>query len=285
MAKKPSASGAKGLSTAELRAKTSAGWLKLAEKANALARLESGAPAHVSIVGMGPSAKEYENIAKRFGGRRGFCDETWGVNAMGDVLRCDRVFHMDDVRVQEIRAKAAPESNINKMLEWMRVYPGPIYTSFAHPDYPGTVSYPLEAVANNTGFAYFNSTAAWAIAYAVYIGVGKLTIFGFDFTYQDAHHAEMGRACVEFWLGIAHARGVQISIPRQSSLMDACNSFASRLYGYDAVDVAIKNREGGGFDFTFKERALPTAEEIEARYNHEQHPNKIVRDAEAASAG
>jgi hypothetical protein len=233
-------------------------------------------PEHVAIVGMGPSAGQYENIVKRLGSRRAFADETWCINAIADVLNCDRVFHMDDVRVQEIRAQARPESNIARMLEWMRLHPGPIYTSFPHKDYPGLVPFPLEAVANATGYVYFNSTAAYAVALAVYLGVKKLTIFGNDFTYPNAHHAEKGRACVEFWLGIGAARGMQISIPRESSLMDACHPFAERVYGYDAADVKITDRAGGGFDFKFTDKALLTAEEYEARYDHTVHPNALV---------
>jgi hypothetical protein len=51
--------------------------------------------------------------------------------------------------------------------------------------------------------AYFNSTAAYAVAYAIHMGVKKISVFGMDFTYPNAHDAEKGRACVEFWLGIA----------------------------------------------------------------------------------
>jgi hypothetical protein len=47
---------------------------------------------------------------------------------------------MDDVRIQEIRAAARPESNIATMLGWMRKHPGPIYTSRLHPDYPASSS-------------------------------------------------------------------------------------------------------------------------------------------------
>jgi uncharacterized membrane protein YecN with MAPEG domain len=44
------------------------------------------------------------HVTRAMGGRHKFCDETWVINAFGDILACDRVFHMDDVRIQEIRA-------------------------------------------------------------------------------------------------------------------------------------------------------------------------------------
>jgi hypothetical protein len=232
-------------------------------------------PAHVAILGMGPSVREYLEITKRAGSRRHFCDETWAINALGDVFACDRMFHMDDVRVQEIRAAAAPNSNIAAMLSWMKAHPGPIITSRKHPNYPGLVEFPLEAVINDLKFAYFNSTAAYAVAYAIFIGVQKITLFGFDFTYPNAHHAEKGRACVEFWLGIAAARGIALSIPRGSSLMDGCHPQQDRLYGYDTRAVTLKQR-GGRLRVTFTEKAPPTAEEVEAAYDHNQHPNSLV---------
>ena len=194
-------------------------------------------PAHVVILGLGPSVTQYLEFSKRLGGRHKLADEVWAINALGSVFNCDRIFHMDDVRIQEIRAAASPDSNIAAMLGWLKKHPGPIYTSRVHPDYPGLVAFPLADVMNSTGHAYLNNTAAYAVAYAIHIGVKKISLYGCDFTYPGAHDAEKGRGCVEFWLGFAAARGIQIAIPRQSSLMDALVPDGKRLYGYDTLKV------------------------------------------------
>lgn len=234
-------------------------------------------PEHVAILGLGPSVVKYLEFVKRLGGRHKFCDEVWAINAIGDVVNCDRIFHMDDVRIQEIRAKAAPQSNIAAMLHWLRRHPGPIYTSRSHPDYPGLVDFPLEDVVNSTKYAYFNSTAAYAVAFAVHIGVRKMTLFGMDFTYPNVHQAEKGRACVEFWMGMAAARGIELSIPHVSSLMDGCTP-EDRLYGYDTVNVSLEKIDGR-IQAVFTEReSLPAAEEIEKRYDHTVHPNPLVEE-------
>jgi hypothetical protein len=238
-------------------------------------------PQHVVILGLGPSLNQYLLIARQLGGRSNFADEVWGINALGDVLQCDRIFHMDDVRIQEIRAAARPQSNIAAMLKWMQSHPGPIYTSRTHQEYPGLVPFPLEDVFNSTGFVYFNSTAAYTIAYAIHIGVKRLTIFGMDFTYPNAHDAEKGRACVEFWLGLAAARGIKITICRTSTLMDACEPFRKRAYGYDTLDLEFQQGADGRQRIAFAERAeLPTADEIEAAYDHTAHPNSLVSGQE-----
>lgn len=232
---------------------------------------KSDVPNHVVILGLGPSLETYVDIVKRLGNRKRFSDEVWGINAVGDVIKCDRIFHMDDVRIQEIRAERRPDSNIAAMLEWLKAHPGPIYTSRLPEQnaYIGLVEYPLEEVINSCGFAYFNSTAAYAVAYAVHIGVKEISLFGCDFSYAKSHDAEKGRGCVEFHLGIAKARGVKIGLPGCTSLMDACAPIEERIYGYDAVHVEMEEREDEPVKVTFRPReSLPTADEIEARYDH-----------------
>lgn len=244
-------------------------------------------PAHVAIVGLGPSCKDFFELTRSLGGVREYCDEVWGINALGDVLRCDRVFHMDDVRVQEIRAAANPGGAVAAMLKWLKRHPGPVYTSVARAGYPGLVAFPLQDVLNgrydtNGGAPYFNSTAAYAIAYAVHIGVAQISCFGLDYTLPNRHNAEKGRACCEFWLGIAAARGIEVTMPETSSLMDACEPPALRLYGYDCVEVTLHDRPEGGVEVRFADKAeLPTAAAIEARYDHRQHPNRLMRAANA----
>lgn len=241
-------------------------------------------PEHVVILGLGPSLECYVDVVKRIGNRRWFADEVWGINAAANVIECDRVFHMDDVRIQEIRAAAAPESNIAAMLEWLKAHPGPVYTSRAHPDYPGLVDYPLADVMNACGgLAYFNGTSAYAVAFALFLGVKKLTLFGCDFSYANSHQAEQGRGCVEFYLGMFRARGGLIGLPNTTSLLDAVATNGQRLYGYDTLDVAIEHDAAEKIVLQFTPReTLPTAAEIEHRYDHSQPTSPHVRAAQTA---
>ena len=236
-------------------------------------------PKSVVILGLGPSLSQFIEITKRLGDRHQYADEVWGINAVGGVLQCDRIFHMDDVRIQEIRAKDKPNSNIGAMLKWMKTHHGPIITSRKHPDYPGLIEFPLEKALNMFGFAYWNNTAAYAVTYAIMLGVEKLSLFGCDYTYPNASDAEAGRACVEFWLGQAGARGIRLVMPKATSLMDSIMEQSARLYGYDMVDVELSapDKKGNVKVIMTEIAALPTAEEIEARYDHSAHPNPIVR--------
>jgi hypothetical protein len=189
---------------------------------------------------------------------------------------------MDDVRIQQVRADAVPDSNIAVMLAWMKAHPGPIYTSRPHPDYPGLVRFPLQAVLNDLGTAYFNGTAAYALALAIHEGAATISFYGCDYTYANAHHAEQGRACLEFWIGFARARGIGISISEKSSLMDSCDG--RPLYGYGKLgseDAIVRQRPDGRFRVTYRERpTLATAEEIAAAYDHTRHPSPQLRATE-----
>lgn len=233
---------------------------------------------HVAIVAMGKSGDDLMALARTMGGLSAYCDEVWGVNAIGDGFNCDRVFHMDDVRVQEARARARPDSNIAAMIRWLKRHQGPIYTSHVEPGWPGLVEYPLQDVVRSLNEPYFNGTVAYAVALAIHWGVGKLSIFGCDYSYENSHHAERGRACLEYWLGRAAERGIALVVPRSSTLMDCIEDSdgrPGRLYGYDGYAVACDPVTKA---VVKTPKPLPAVEEIEARYDHSRPPNTQVRE-------
>lgn len=228
-------------------------------------------PGKVAIVGLGPSINEYISHTTLAGGRSVLFDEVWAINAAGGVIDCDMVFHMDDMAIQEIRAKESPGQQVDGMLKWLKTTAKPVMTSRTYPRYPATVSFPLEEVIRLFGTWYFNSTAAYAVAYAIYRGATEISLFGFDFTYPGAEKAERGRACVEYYLGWARAKGITIALPSTTSLMDSVNP---GLYGYDTLDVGM-DPETGKLIIAAKDE-LPTAAEMERRYDHNRHPNPLV---------
>ena len=223
---------------------------------------------HVAIVAMGPSADAYARHCAMAGSRLSNVDETWTLNAFGSIFHADRIFHMDDVRIQEIRARGG-NVQIANMLKWMKIHPGPIYTSRVHPDYPGLVEFPLEDVLNSTGnMPYFNSTPAFAVGLAIHLKVDRISMYGTDYTFNDKYQAERGRSCIEYWLGRAEERGIDICVPGETALLDTNRS--DKLYGYDTRFVTGLKQPDGKIKIEFTEREnLPTAEQIEAAYNHE----------------
>ena len=219
-------------------------------------------PKSVAIVAMGASAQMYLAVAAQRGGRHEVAENTWAINGMGGVIEHDLLFHMDDCRLQESRTGT---ENIQCMLKWLRRHPR-FFTSKAYPEYPGAIEFPLEDVVNSVGSTYLNNTVAYAVAYAIHIGVNTLSVWGADYTYPDRHKAESGRGCVEFLLGIAAARGIAIQVPDKSSLLDADVPPEWKPYGYDAYHVRF-DEAGGRTVVTKDPKELPAPDEIEKRYS------------------
>lgn len=226
----------------------------------------------VAIVAMGSSHKTYVSLASGSGGKQKIAQEVWAVNNMGNVIRHDRLFHMDDLKIQEARALARPDSSIAGMMSWMKTHDRPIYTSRSYSDYVQSYDFPLEDVMNSVGAVYFNSTVAYAVAYAIHLKVKKIHLYGVDYSYANGHQAEKGRACVECLLGIALARDINVQLPADSSLMDANVSRHESYYGYDTEWIDTAPNEEGRMIIarTLREECdIPTVEEIERRYDHQ----------------
>jgi hypothetical protein len=233
-------------------------------------------PQRVAIVAMGDSKRTFVANASVAGGSHALYDEVWCINNMGGVIHHDLLFHMDDCRIQEARAAAEPDGNIARMLDWLKSHPGFI-TSRAYPEYPGAIEFPLEEVLNQYKCTYFNNTVAYAFVYAMYIGVPHVTLFGCDYSYpNNAHKAEEGRACLEFWIGSAVTRGMQVEVGEGSTLLDISKPDDQRFYGYDTVHIELdRDEKTGDMKVEMRERdvsEIPTAKQIEERYNHDRTP-------------
>lgn len=203
-------------------------------------------PERVAIVAMGRSAQTFITYCSQRGGYKRNFDEVWTINAMGGVICHDRAFISDDLmRILEPKVKADPECMTAGMLEWARIHPGPVYTAKAYPQYPGSVEYPLQDVIRSTGTPYLNTTVAYAMAFALHLGVKHIALYGCDFSYPDFHVAESGRGCCEFLIGLAAARGIDIELPSDTTLMDSGVPEGAKFYGY-ADPVGIKRDPESG---------------------------------------
>jgi hypothetical protein len=64
--------------------------------------------------------------------------------------------------------------------------------------------------------------------------------------------------------------------------MDACNPQDERFYGYDCVNLGFSRNDQDEILISMKEKPeseYPTAEQVEASYDHKAHPNRLVREA------
>lgn len=178
-------------------------------------------PKSVMIVALGPSKKDFvSDFGRHVPGHKP--DEIWAVNTAMRWCRHDLAFIMDDM--QEF-ARHFPEYG-----EAMRTHDKPILTSTKYEQFPTAQALPLGEIVAATQQLYFNNSVPYMVAYALYIGVKELIIFGADYTYPGTDAREAGRGCMEFWLGFAAAKGMTIQIAPSSTLMDAREG--TRFYGY-----------------------------------------------------
>jgi hypothetical protein len=194
-------------------------------------------PKTVNLVCMGPSVVDYltATLTQEFDHKAN--DETWVINMACNSFRCDVIFWMDDlIQQRDFRPK---------LIDALKDYNIPVITSTARPELvPLSYDFPIDPVAQIGceifGKPYLNNGVAMAVAYALYKGVKKLTIYGADFSYPNRDFAESGRACVEAWITIAGMKGMEIQLCPGTSLMDTVKDHG--IYGYsEQPQITLKD--------------------------------------------
>lgn len=164
------------------------------------------------IVGLAPST------------RLGFLHEPLGTEiwTLNNAYKCFTPEELTKfTRWFQIHPKEEWEANNAKELEAYRAFLNglsvPLYMDDVHPEYPNSVRYPLEEIIQGLGYDYFTSSIAYLIALAIFEGFEELHIFGVEMVFGTEYVHE--RPCVEFWLGVAHARGIELLMPEESTLL------------------------------------------------------------------
>jgi hypothetical protein len=150
--------------------------------------------------------------------------EIWGVNQLYRFIpRADRWFQIHhDWHDSRKWADGAD------LAEWMRTAQCPVYMIEAQPDMPMTLPFPKEWVKQQLGIhEYFTSSIAMMLGLAIAEGFEEIGIYGIDLIVGREYAFE--KPCAEFFLGIAHARGIKYHLPENSALL-----WQSHTYGYDA---------------------------------------------------
>jgi hypothetical protein len=95
-------------------------------------------------------------------------------------------------------------------------------------EWEGAKRYPIEKIVEEFKTDYFTCGVAYAIALAIYQGVKELHLYGISLGL--AHEYSFEKPCVEFWIGIAKGRGVEVGIFGESEVL---RSSTRTLYGYN----------------------------------------------------
>ena len=185
----------------------------------------------IAIVAMGKSQLDYHlsiSHSKEY-------DEVWAINSMCAVVKADRVFMMDPASRFFDTNDPGPQTKVmRKILPQIKC---PVYSCQLDKRAPSIELYPLEKIIDSLGCGYLNNTIAYAIAFAALNNVGKLSMYGADFSYTtNVHFGEMGRACCEFWLAKCMGMGIEVSVAATSSMLDTNVPEREKLYGYHRLE-------------------------------------------------
>ena len=199
-----------------------------------MSRIESLEGKSIALVGLGISQVDFAIGLQN--GRT--WDEIWCINSAASTYPADRIFMLDPAsRFFDSNDAGKQTSVMCRVLEQTQT---PVYTCELDPRINNPVLYPVEEVCNATKCAYLNNTVAYAIAYALFNKVGRLDLFGIDFSYKEnMHFAEAGRACVEFWISKCMSEDILIGISGRSTVLDSNVPATEKLYGFHRLDKPL----------------------------------------------
>ena len=184
----------------------------------------------IAIVGLGGSFSDYASAriaSQEF-------DEIWGINCIGGIIHVDKTFMMDPVSRFLDTDNAGTQTGVAR--QFLKTNKKPIITCQLDKRVKHLELFPLKEVTLDLGYCYFNNTVAYAMAYAIWKKVNKISLYGIDYTYKNVSMAESGRACVEFWCAIAVTKGIKLEVAHRSSLLDTNVPENEKLYGYHRLD-------------------------------------------------
>jgi hypothetical protein len=145
--------------------------------------------------------------------------------------KCDGLFQM---HTEKIWRNSHNTNHAGHYAFLQEPHPFPIWMQAQYDDVPAGAKYPLDEIceallpniARKSGEAvrYFTSSAAYALALAIFQGYKEIEICGVEMTSDTEYFAQ--RDGVTFWLGIATGKGVNVILQDRSILLRA------HMYGY-----------------------------------------------------
>ncbi len=162
-------------------------------------------PEKVAIIGKAPSSR----------GMAPFDDSAWEIWTLSDLVPMKQVPRFD--RHFEIHPLDWFRTRGDGYFDWMAgITDKPVYLREKMPEVPSSEAFPVDEIVAKFG-RYFTNTVSWMIAYAIYLEVKEIGVYGVDMA-QDGEYKSQRPSC-EFFLGWAAGAGIKITIPAESDLL------------------------------------------------------------------
>lgn len=215
-------------------------------------------PRSVAIVACGPTSSQWHAGNFTYEPQFGAIDEVWTLNKGLRTTRCHVGFVMDDLVGEAARSASYAadlgalevpiitsivDDAVRRIFPDNRLYAyplGPVWTHIGTrmlrarglPD--AEIHGNPEAVlrAGKSLGEYIHNSIPYILAYALFIGVKQIALFGADYTFPGQAAREDDRANCEYWVGALRMAGVDVQVPPQTTLLN--KSSGRTLYGYGA---------------------------------------------------
>jgi hypothetical protein len=172
---------------------------------------------NVNIVGLGPSWFKCPE-------EHGENEEIWGINTMYRNRKVDRIFIMHDLREDILLMDKDFIHNANQV-------GCPVYTAGDYPVFNNNLPDPVEKIIQEFKVCFFLNVICYMVAIAVLENVKKISLFGCDMRTDAGEEYRVNeKGAVEFWLGVAIGRGIEVVMPEESYLLK--RMMTSSSYGY-----------------------------------------------------
>jgi hypothetical protein len=199
-------------------------------------------PERIAIIGLGPTSQDWHAAHVQYTPPLEPVDEVWTVNKGFRTINCDLCFIMDDLIDEarksprygnEIAATEVPiiTSTVDEIVKarWPAVHRYPLENVLA---YWGAQIYgrrtkerevqkqaALDFSLNEC--AYFSNSIPYMLAYAGYIGVKQIAMFGCDYTFPGSVAREDDRANAEYWIAaLQFGQGVLFQFPHRTTILN-----------------------------------------------------------------
>jgi hypothetical protein len=186
------------------------------------------------IIGKGNTREQGREISRRFD-----C-ETWGINNVERYPELSLLWEMH------------PWTDEIKQLNPVQIDTLPVMMQEQYIDVPNAIRYPFDGMKSVYGNIYANNTIAYMLMLAIASrrpnGERRFTsiyLAGIDYRSADRVEMEFERACTEYWIGYANARGISVYYPEESNLMTFAGYVKGVKYGYDKIapELVMQHRE------------------------------------------
>lgn len=178
-----------------------------------------------------------------------YANEDWEIWTCGGIFsavpRTTRHFELHD-KAETCKGWGPPEAEAaarNTYWEWIAGRGADVVLKSRLPETPDATEYPLDRVLRTFPDRYFTNSISYMIALALVEGVDELGMWGIDMALTgDPNVAESNeyarqRPSVEFHLGIAVGSGVKLTLPKETTLLQA-----RKLYGFEGPENDDANR-------------------------------------------